>query len=541
MSAGLRIVMAQLDLTVGDVAGNVQKLLDAAAESRDRLKAQLVVFPELAVAGYPVEDLLFNPDFRRQVEAGVARLAADVQGIHALIGYPFYEAGCIYNVGAIVGEGRIKSVYRKAELPNYQVFDEPRYFTPGDAPAVVDVAGFAVGLNVCEDVWHADPARRAAQAGARLLCVPNASPFNVGKQAERETELRRRVAEVGVPMVYVNHVGGQDDLLFDGGSLVMNTDGKVAVRAPDFDVGLYPVDFVLENGKARALPATVHMDSSEEECVYRALVLGVQDYARKNGFKGAILGLSGGIDSALTLAIAVDALGASNVTAVMMPTRFTSDLSLEGASEQARKLGVAYHLIPIESPYESMRAALQGLLPDTVGLTGENLQARVRGTLLMAVSNKSGKLLLCTSNKSELAMGYGTLYGDMAGGFAPLADVLKTRVYALARYRNSRSAVIPQAVIDREPTAELALGQKDSDTLPPYEVLDAVLTAYVEEDRSLEDIVASGHPEALVRRVMTGVQKAEYKRRQGPPGVRISRRNFGDDRRYPISSGYKSD
>lgn len=541
MSAGLRIVMAQLDLTVGDVAGNVQKLLDAATESRDRLKAQLVVFPELAVAGYPAEDLLFNPDFRRQVEAGVAKLAAGIQGIHALVGYPLYEEGRIYNVGAVIGEGRVKTVYRKSELPNYQVFDEPRYFAAGSTPAVLDVAGFAVGLNVCEDVWHADPAKRAAQAGARLLCVPNASPFNVGKQTERETELRHRVAESGVPIVYVNHVGGQDDLLFDGGSLVMNADGKVAVRAPNFEAGLYPVDFVLEQGKARALPGPVHVDSSEEDCVYKALVLGVKDYARKNGFKGALLGLSGGIDSALTLAIAVDALGAQNVTAVMMPTRFTSDLSLDGASEQARKLGVAYHLIPIESPYEALRAALQGLLPDTTGLTGENLQARVRGTLLMAVSNKSGKLLLCTSNKSELAMGYGTLYGDMAGGFAPLADVLKTRVYALARHRNGLSPVIPQAVIDREPTAELAPGQKDSDSLPPYDVLDAVLTAHVEEDKSLKEIVALGHPEALVRRVMNGVQKAEYKRRQGAPGVRISRRNFGDDRRYPISSGYKID
>ena len=533
--------MAQLDFTVGDVAGNVQKLLDAAAESRDRLKAQLVVFPELAVAGYPAEDLLFNPDFRRQVEAGVSRLVAGIRGIHALIGYPLYEGGRIYNAGAIIGEGRIGAIYRKQELPNYQVFDEPRYFARGDAPAVLDVAGFAVGLNVCEDVWHTEPARRAAQAGARLLCVPNASPFNLGKQAEREAELKRRVVEAGVPVVYVNHVGGQDDLVFDGGSLVVNTDGSVAARAPDFEAGLYPVDFVLEQGSARALPASVHVDASAEDCVYRALVLGVKDYARKNGFKGAVLGLSGGIDSALTLAIAVDALGAQNVTAVMMPTRFTSDLSLEGAAEQARKLGVAYHLIPIESSYESVRAALQGMLPDTSGLTGENLQARVRGTLLMAVSNRTGKLLLCTSNKSELAMGYGTLYGDMAGGFAPLADVLKTRVYALARHRNTLSPAIPQAVIDREPSAELAAGQKDSDTLPPYDVLDAILTAYVEEDKSLQDIVAMGHPEALVRRVMSGVQKAEYKRRQGPPGVRISRRNFGDDRRYPISSGYKPD
>jgi len=541
MSAGLRIVMAQLDLPVGDVAGNVQKLLAAAAESRDRLKAQLVVFPELAISGYPAEDLLFNPDFRRQVEAGVARLTAGIQGIHVLVGYPLYEGDHIYNVGAVMGEGRVQAVYRKSELPNYQVFDEERYFTAGEAPAVVDVAGFAVGLNVCEDVWHAVPARRAAEAGARILAVPNASPFNVGKQAEREAELRRRVAEAKVPVVYVNHVGGQDDLLFDGGSLVMNPDGKVAMRAPDFEEGLYPVDFVLHGAEARALPSVVHKDASEDECVYRALVLGVRDYARKNGFKGALLGLSGGIDSALTLAIAVDALGAQNVTAVMMPTRFTSDLSLDGAAEQARALRVTYHLIPIEAAYESLQASLQGVLPDVVGLTGQNLQARARGVLLMAISNRTGKLLLSTSNKSESAMGYATLYGDMAGGFAPLSDVLKTRVFALSRYRNTLSPAIPAAVIEREPSAELAPGQKDSDSLPPYEVLDPILTAYVEEDKSLRDIVAMGYAEELVRRVMTAVQKAEYKRRQAPPGVRISRRNFGDDRRYPISSGYKPD
>ena len=508
MSAGLRIVMAQLDLLVGDVAGNVDKLIAAADESRDRLKAQLVVFPELAVTGYPPEDLLFDPDFRHQVGAGVARLAAGIRGIDVVVGYPLYEDGGIRNVAAVIGAGEVKAVYRKSELPNYQVFDEQRYFAPGEAPALIDVAGFAVGLNVCEDVWHAAPAKRAAEAGARVIVVPNASPFNVGKQDEREGELRRRVGETGVPMVYVNHVGGQDDLLFDGGSLVMNADGVVAARAPNFEEGLYPVDFVLDGAGARALPAAVHVDASEEECVYRALVRGVRDYARKNGFKGALLGLSGGIDSALTLAIAVDALGAQNVTAVMLPTRYTSDLSLEGASEQARKLGVAYHLIPIESSYESLQAALQGVLPDTSGITGQNLQARVRGTLLMAISNRTGKLLLATSNKSEAAMGYSTLYGDMAGGFAPLLDVLKTRVYALSRYRNTLSPVIPEAVIAREPTAELAPGQKDSDSLPPYEVLDPILTALVEEERSLAEVVAMGHPEATVRRVQVAVQKA---------------------------------
>jgi len=538
MSSGLRIAMAQLDLPVGDVLGNVQRILDACAEARDRLQAQLVVFPELAVTGYPPEDLLFNADFRAEVEAAVARLAAGIQRIHALVGYPLYADGRIYNVGAMLGEGRIKAVYRKSELPNYEVFDEKRYFAGGDATAIVDVAGFAVGLNVCEDVWHSEPARRAAQAGAKLLLVPNASPFNAGKQLEREEELRRRVAEAGVPIVYVNHVCGQDDLVFDGGSLVMNTDGKVATRAPNFEAGLYPVDFVLDGGKARALQGPVHMDSCDEECIYKALVLGLRDYARRNGFKGALLGLSGGIDSALTLAIAVDALGAQNVMAVMLPSRYTSDLSLEGAAEQARMLGVAYHMIPIEASVETLQASLQGVLPDVAGITVQNLQARVRGVMLMAISNRGGKLLLSTSNKSEAAMGYTTLYGDMAGGFAPISDVLKTQVYALARYRNGVSAAIPQAVIDREPTAELAPGQKDSDTLPPYDVLDPVLMLLLQE-RPIAEVVAKGFDAALVERVAAAIQAAEYKRRQAAPGVRVSRHSFGNDRRYPITSGYR--
>lgn len=534
MSAGLRIVMAQLNLRVGDVPGNVQKLLAAAAESRDRLKAQLVVFPELCLTGYTPEDLLFNPDFRRKVEAGVEELCAGIRDIHAVVGYPLYEHGEIYNVGVVVGAGRLQAVYRKSELPNYEVFDEPRYFAPGGEPAVIDVAGFAVGLNVCEDVWHAAPARRAAEAGARLIVVPNASPFNRGKQMEREVELRRRVAEAKVPVIYVNHVGGQDSLVFDGGSLAMNPDGSVAARAPDFEEGLHPVDVVLDVGKARVLPSRVHLDKSEEESVYRAIVLGLRDYAAKNGFKGVLLGLSGGIDSALTLALAVDAVGAGNITTVMMPSRHTSKASLEGAESQAKQMGVEYRIIPIEPVFESFKQALAG----TSGVTDQNLQARVRGTLLMALSNQGGRLLLATGNKSEMATGYATLYGDMAGGFAPLKDVFKTWVYRLARYRNGLSPVIPQAVIDREPSAELAPDQKDSDNLPPYGVLDAILAAYVEEHRSFAEIVALGHPEETVKRVMKLVGASEYKRRQAPPGPRVSRGAFGSDRRYPITSGF---
>ena len=540
MSASLRIVMAQLNLLVGDVAGNVRKILHAADESRDRLKAQLVVFPELAVSGYTPEDLLFRADFRRAVEAGIAELAAGIKGIHAVVGYPLYEDGHIYNVGAVIGAGKVEAVYRKSELPNYSVFDEPRYFTPGEGVTLMDVAGFAVGLNVCEDVWHAAPARRAAEAGARLIAVPNASPYNIGKQAEREAELKRRMVEARVPIVYVNHVGGQDELVFDGGSLAVNADGSVAVRAPSFEEGLYPVDFILEGDRARALPGPVHVDAGEEESVYRALVLGIRDYAGKNGFKGALLGLSGGIDSALTLASAVDALGAANVRAVMLPSRHTSKLSLDEAASQARAMGVAYDIIPIEVAFEALRAGLQGPLGgDTAGITEQNLQARIRGTQLMALSNKTGKLLLSTGNKSEVAAGYATLYGDMAGGYAPLKDVVKTLVYRLARYRNVLSTVIPQAVIEREPTAELAPGQKDSDSLPPYAVLDPILTAYVEQDKTVAEIAAMGHPLETVQRVISLIDKAEYKRRQGPPGPRVSRRAFGRDRRYPITNGYK--
>ena len=540
MSAGLRIVMAQLNLLVGDVPGNMRKILDAAAESRDRLKAQLVVFPELALSGYTPEDLLFRTDFRREVEACVTGLCAGIRGIHAVVGYPLYEDGRIYNVGAVIGDGKVQTVYRKSELPNYGVFDEKRYFTPGEDVTLIDVVGFAVGLNVCEDVWHAAPAKRTAEAGARIIVVPNASPFNIGKQAEREAELRRRMHEARVPMVYVNHVGGQDDLVFDGGSLTVNADGTVAVRAPDFEEGLYPVDFLLDGSHARALPGPVHIDASEEDSVYRALVLGLRDYAAKNHFKGALLGLSGGIDSALTLALAVDALGAANITAVMLPSAHTSKLSLDAAAEQAKKMGVEYHVIPIESVFESLNDSLHAILQgDASGITGQNLQARIRSVLLMAISNKTGKLLLSTGNKSEVAVGYATLYGDMAGGFAPLRDVLKTLVYRLAHHRNRLSAVIPEAVIEREPTAELAPGQKDSDSLPPYAVLDPILTAYVEEDKTIAEITAMGYAEDTVRRVVGLVQSAEYKRRQGPPGSRVSRRAFGRDRRYPITSGYK--
>src|SRR5574340_265778 len=539
MNSKFRVVMAQLNLLVGDVPGNVQKVIRAANRSRDDLRAQLVVFPELTLTGYPPEDLLFHSALRRDVERGVERLIREVRGIDILAGYPLYEDGRIYNAAGIIGGGALRASYRKRELPNYSVFDEKRYFTPGEAPTLVDVAGARLGINVCEDIWHAQPPQSTVAAGARLLLIPNASPFELGKQRQREEELRRRVRDAGVPLVYVNLVGGQDELVFDGGSLAVNPDGRVAVRAPNFEEGLYPVDFSVSSGRLAALPGSVHTDDSEEESVYRAIVLGVRDYAAKNQFKGAIVGLSGGIDSALTLALAVDALGPENVTAVMMPSRYTWMLSIEESVRQANTLGVGYQSISIEPAFEAFLQSLKPVLGEAgAGVTAQNLQARCRGVLLMALSNQTGRLLLTTGNKSETAVGYATLYGDMAGGFAPIKDVTKTWVYRLARYRNSLSTAIPEAVIERVPTAELAPGQKDSDNLPPYDILDPILSAYVEDDKTVAEIVALGFDEVTVKRVVKMVQGAEYKRRQSPPGVRVSRRAFGRDRRYPITSGY---
>ena len=539
MSSNFRVVMAQLNLLVGDVPGNLRKVVDAAARGRDELHAQLVVYPELTLTGYPPEDLLFHSALRREVEQGVERLVREIDGIDILVGYPLYADGRIYNVASVIGGGRLRATYRKRELPNYSVFDEKRYFTPGDAPALVEIASLPLGINVCEDIWHAQPPQSAVASGARLLLIPNASPFELDKQHQRERELRLRASQVGVPLVYVNLVGGQDELVFDGGSLAVNADGRVAVRAPNFEEGLYPVDFELQAGRVRARPGSVHVDRSEEESVYRAIALGVRDYATKNRFKGAIVGLSGGIDSALTLVLAVDALGKENVTAVMMPSRHTSQLSLEEAARQAELLGVEYRSLSIEPAFEAFLQALKPELGDGAGnVTGQNLQARCRGVLLMALSNQTGRLLLTTGNKSETAVGYATLYGDMAGGFAPIKDVTKTWVYRLARYRNRVSPVIPEAVIARVPTAELAPGQKDSDSLPPYDILDPILTAYVEDDKTVAEIAALGYSEATVKQVVKMVQNAEYKRRQSPPGVRVSRRAFGRDRRYPITSGY---
>ncbi|HVN43658.1 MAG TPA: NAD+ synthase [Steroidobacteraceae bacterium] len=541
MGETLKIALAQLDLLVGDVRGNAAKVIESASRARRNLAADLVLFPELTLSGYPPEDLLFHRGFRRQIEAGLAQLRAQLSDVRVLVGFPEYAGEVIYNSAALISGGQIAAIHRKAELPNYKVFDEKRYFRAGRQPTLAECQGISTGLLVCEDIWEPQSARRAREGGAELLVVINASPYEIHKQREREDIARTRVREVGVPLVYVNLVGGQDELVFDGNSFVMDAEGRVVMRAPAFEEGTWVAEFTHDaRGRVVPLAGTVAAELTDEASVYSALVLGVRDYVDKHGFPGVVMGLSGGIDSALTLAIAVDALGKDRVQAVMMPSRYTSAMSLQDAQQQAQLLGVKYSTLSIEGMFEATLATLKG---EFAGLpadaTEENIQSRCRMLLLMALSNKTGRMLLTTGNKSEMAVGYATLYGDMAGGFAPIKDCSKMLVYRLAAYRNSLGRVIPQRIIEREPSAELRAGQKDSDSLPPYEILDPILEAFIEEDLSVDEIEARGFDRAIVARVLDLVKRNEYKRRQAPPGVRVSRRAFGRDWRYPITSGYR--
>ena len=537
--ADLRIVMAQQNYLVGDIPANARQILAACGQARDELGADAIVFPELSLTGYPPEDLLLRPHFIEQVELAVASLCRDISGITAIIGYPLRQQDKLYNVAGVIQEGEV-SVYRKQHLPNYSVFDEQRYFTAGTEACVVRIREVPVGITVCEDIWKAGPAAQATTAGAQLLINLNASPFHAGKHDERERLLARRAQQAGIPMMYVNLVGGQDELVFDGASFVVARAGQVTTLAPTCESGLYPVDFHVADG-VTPVAGDCAPRLQDVAAIYQVLVLGVRDYIDKNHFSGAVLGLSGGVDSALTLALAVDAIGAQRVEAVMMPSRYTADMSIEDARAEADVLGVEYHVIPIEKPFSSFLEILDetfaGLDADT---TEENIQARCRGVILMAISNKKRKILLTTGNKSEMSVGYATLYGDMAGGFAPIKDVPKLLVYQLCEYRNSLGSVIPQRVLDRPPSAELAPDQKDEDSLPPYEVLDPLLERYIEHDESLEQIIAAGFDAAVVERVTGLVEQNEYKRRQAPPGIKITQRAFGRDRRYPITSGYQN-
>ncbi|NNJ85348.1 MAG: NAD+ synthase [Gammaproteobacteria bacterium] len=547
-SSTLRIAIAQLNLTVGDIPGNTRQVIENIRKARDVIEADVVIFPELTLTGYPPEDLLLRPDLYPRIERALEDIAGIAQGIDVVLGYPRRDGDRLHNACVYLQNGTVSACYDKQSLPNYGVFDEKRYFAPGDEPVLVDIKGIPVALTICEDIWSPDPMRRAADAGAKLMLNINASPYHTGKIHEREILLAKRAREGSMPIVYVNLVGGQDELVFDGHSLVVDTEGEVIFRAPDFEAGLFLTVFDTLP-MIRPRPATICPLPAQEESIYRALLTGVRDYVGKNRFPGAIVGLSGGIDSALTLAIGADALGADRVEAVLMPSRYTADMSIEDAAAQARSLGVAYHIVPIESVFSAFLDSLSDVFAGApVDVTEENLQARCRGVLLMAISNKSGKMVLTTGNKSELAVGYATLYGDMAGGFAPLKDVSKEQVYRLAAWRNEQgsdlsgngapSGIIPQRVLTRAPSAELAPDQKDEDSLPPYPILDAILDRYVERDQSPEQISAEGFEPGTVARIGAMVLRNEYKRRQAAPGVRITQRAFGRERRYPITSGY---
>ena len=539
MTDKITIALAQFDYVVGDVAGNTQKILDLAVRARDDMRADLVVFPELSVSGYPPEDLLFHAGLRRRIEKALQTIRDSVRDIAVLVGFPDYQDDDIFNACVVFRDGEVLAHYRKHILPNYSVFDEKRYFSAGREASVFTLNGVRVGINICEDVWDRAPPAASRAAGAEVLLAINGSPYELDSQSQREEVVRQRVLEIGIPAVYLNMVGGQDELVFDGGSFAMDRSGEVVFRAAAFSDNLYCVQLMADGAGVAPQPAEIVPLLPKEQSVYEALVCGTRDYVGKHGFPGVVLGLSGGVDSALILAIACDALGAERVRAVMMPFRYTSTMSQEDAAKQTTIQNVRYDVIPIEPIYEATLQQLELIFEGRgIDVTEENIQARCRGILLMAISNKTGRMLLTTGNKSEMAVGYATLYGDMAGGFAPIKDCSKSLVYKLARYRNTINEVIPERVISRPPSAELRSNQKDSDTLPDYDILDPILEAFIEEDASVREIVARGFDRDVVIRVLEMVKRSEYKRRQAPPGIRISRRAFGRDWRYPITSRY---
>ena len=545
----LRIAMAQFDFPVGDVAGNRDRIARMVTEARDEYQADIVLFPELALSGYPPEDLLYRPSFLRECQVALDAIAADVQGIVAVVGWPQAAGAVVYNAASVLRDGAVEQTYRKRELPNYAVFDERRYFDvdPDRDDCVFEVDGTQVGLVICEDLWFAEPVASTVAKGAQLLLVPNASPFERDKHAQRDALLAQRVAETGAAIAYLNLVGGQDALVFDGASVVADGDGSVHPAAAAFTDQWLVVDFDPSSRRFTPLQWMEDGDESRDALAWRAVVRGTRDYCRKNGFDKAWLGLSGGIDSALVLAIAADALGAGNVTAVRMPSRYTAGLSNDLAQEQCDTMGVELVTLPIEKPFQGYLDALGPVFAGkAVDVTEENLQSRVRGALMMALSNKFGGLLLTTGNKSEYAVGYATIYGDMCGGYAPLKDLYKTEVFALARWRNANDPhgtganPIPERIITRPPSAELRPDQTDQDSLPPYEVLDAIIARYMENDEPIESIVAAGFARADVERVTRLIKINEYKRRQAPVGIRVTRRSFGKDWRYPITSQFRA-
>ncbi len=530
--------MAQMNPVVGDIAGNAEKIISWSIRAKQEFQADVVIFPELSLTGYPPEDLLFRIQFLQQLESAIETIKQENPGLCMIFGAVTRENDVLYNSAVILQPDQPVQFYAKHYLPNYGVFDERRYFQPGNEACVINVKDLQLGVTVCEDIWFPGPAAKSVALGAQVILNLNASPFHASKTVDRLSQVKQRVAENKVPVCYVNMVGGQDELVFDGHSFVVDADQNLLLEVEGFEECMAVVN-IDGTGSVRAVTDTVS-ESDDLQQLYDALVLATHDYVIKNGFKNIVLGLSGGIDSALVLAIAVDALGADAVHAIMMPYHYTSDISVFDAAEQAKLLNVSYSEIAIGEPVQAFMNVLQdefsGLGKD---VTEENLQARSRGVILMAISNKKGAMLLTTGNKSEMSVGYATLYGDMAGGFAPIKDVSKLNVFALANFRNSISPAIPQRVIDRPPSAELAPDQKDEDSLPPYEILDPILEMYIEQDLSVAEIIDNGFDEEAVKRVTWLVDMSEYKRRQSPPGVRVTQRAFGKERRYPITSGFK--
>ncbi len=540
----IRIAMAQFDFPVGDVTGNAARIAEMIQIARDSYGADVVMFPELALSGYPPEDLLYRPSFLQECDAALHAIALDVQGIVAVVGWPQAAGSVVYNAASVLRDGGIEATYRKRELPNYAVFDDRRYFDvdPDREDCVFEINGVQVGVLICEDLWFAEPLATTVEAGAELVLSLNASPFERDKHAQRDAVLAQRVAESGVAIAYLNMVGGQDALVFDGASVVADADGTLSPAASAFTEQWLLVEFDSATRRFSPLQWEADGDESRDALAWRAIVRGTRDYCQKNGFDKVWVGLSGGIDSSIVLAIAVDALGADNVTAVRMPSRYTAGLSNDLAQDQCDAAGVKLMALPIEKPFQAyldtLAETFEGLAVDT---TEENLQSRIRGDLLMALSNKLGGLLLTTGNKSEYAVGYATIYGDMCGGYAPIKDLYKTEVFDLARWRNTvgGAPVIPPAVIDRPPSAELRDNQKDQDSLPPYDVLDAILLRHIDQEQSRDEIVAAGFNAEIVDKMLRLVRISEWKRHQAAPGPKVSRRAFGRERRYPITSGYR--
>ena len=543
MSSEIKIGLAQINVVVGGIENNVDRIIEFAERARNDHQCDLLVCSELVLTGYPPEDLLMRPGFNHRVKAQLQRLCESIKGIDLVVGYPKKTSEGLFNMGALVSNGTVTYEYAKMDLPNYSVFDEKRYFIAGDDTCVIDYQGFKLGLTVCEDIWHDGPVERCVADGAEVVININGSPYHSKKITERNDVVCVKAKELGVPIVYVNQIGGQDELVFDGASFAVDAKGEVVHQMASFEEALSVVTLMRESSDHGAVSITGSEMVAEYEMlesVYKALVLGVGDYVRKNGFKKVVIGLSGGIDSAITAAIAVDALGPENVDVIMMPFRYTSDISQFDAHAEAKALGINYHVVSIEPMYdafvEQLSPIFEGRDNDT---TEENIQARCRGLCLMAFSNKTGAMVLTTGNKSEMSVGYATLYGDMVGGYNAIKDVPKILVYELAKYRNTISPVIPERVITREPSAELRPDQIDSDSLPPYEILDPILELYVEQDCPPAEIVAKGFAREYVEQVIRMVDRNEYKRRQAAPGVRITKRAFGRDRRYPITSGFK--